>query len=287
MLGPHGQHRLPEQPHEPTGIGREPRVVGAGVEPQPLNAQGGIDGVARKGGIAARVEHDVGAHRLEAVVKVTEPDVGDPAGAGHLQPGRDGSLRAHGGADATVPDVESRVLAPGDAACADDPRQRPALEAAFDLDGRATLAAPRQRRRQSRPPAEHVHEAHTHAVGEAVAVLAAQDRHPHGVRPERAHGAGVGHVDGDAGPFLDDDDDEDRAGIAERRVPLAHVDAAESAAVVEGLADAGERVDGKRLPGLDRGQTQHLGVGRRVVAVDADLDDALLWRRGLSPAFRG
>ena len=57
-------------------------------------------------------------------------------------------------------------------------------------------------------------------------------------------------------------------------------------AVVQRPSNAVKRVGGKRLPGLYSGQAQDLGVRRRVIAVHADLTDLLLWRRGVTCAFR-
>ncbi len=101
---------------------------------------------------------------------------------------------------------------------------------------RPALAAPGERHGQPGAASQDVDEAESRAVGEAVAVVAAEDRQPHRLRLELAQRPGRRYVEGDTGLFLDDDHDQDGGEIGDRGVALSDLHAAEQTASVESLA---------------------------------------------------
>jgi hypothetical protein len=98
------------------------------------------------------------------------------AGAADAEPWRHRALGQQRRAFAAIADIQARVLAPPDATRRQHARQRSVLEPPLHFYACAPLTAPRKRHGDTRALAEHVDETHTRAIGEAVAVLEAQDR---------------------------------------------------------------------------------------------------------------
>ena len=194
--------------------------------------------VARERRIDARVDSRIRAEGFETVVHVSEFDVIHAAAHAIAEPALRGTLDAGIERCARVADFVVRVLLATDPERASDTIDRPQLERALDLHAGLPLAAPAQRNRDPTARPEPIDEAGAHTIGEAVAIVVAQDRQEHPAGHESLHRIRRFQIEFvDARELVDHHHQQDVVGVVDRSESFADLDAVEAAAPFEFLRD--------------------------------------------------
>ena len=169
----------------------------------------------------------------------------------HADEAGEAPLGARGPLDALIVELEVRVLALPDAEGGRDARERAGRERAFELERRAARPAPRQRHRQPLASPQQVDRADPSAVGEAIAVVVAEDRQEHQLalhaRPAPRRRSLVYRFRREARTLVHDEDERDVRRALERAIALADLDGLEVAAGLQPLFDVAQPGRGKRL----------------------------------------
>jgi hypothetical protein len=166
-----------------------------------------------------------------------------------------------------------RVLAPGDAAVAEQAIDRPARERAFELCSRLAFAAPADREGDAAARTQPIDKGHAHPVRQPIAIVAVEDRQEHAAAAELLHRAGREVFVRDAGHFVDHNHQEDVVGVVDRAESLAHFDAFEPAAFLEARLDLRDQPVGRGLAHDVTDNGQDIRVWRGVIAVHAHFAD--------------
>ena len=191
------EHRLPEEPDEPTRIELRLGDGASGtdrVEPSPASAR--QHRVAREPGMAPRVELDPDSIGRDRLLDQTEPDV-TPVGPGrHPHGANDPTVTTGPQGGATVADPMVLVHQPGHRDAPTQGVHDTGVESLLELEARPSRPPQGQRHRESAAVTKYVDQAEPCAVAEPMALGVLQDREEHRLPCRGRQHPGPAPVDG-------------------------------------------------------------------------------------------